>query len=192
MGGSIAVSSEAGAGSVFTVDLPFAYAPDDLIGSPERCGNGQRVLVVNRTEELRTHFCDVLALENFRVDEASDAKTALRKLGAAAQRGLPFEMCFIKWDTSEDMQLFVAQIRKTASSPALKIILTGQDKDELNDAAAVCGADATLCRPVFRSNLAAVGAGRTGQTHAQPKTAQSTALAGAHVLLAEDLSLIHI
>lgn len=189
MGGSIAVSSEAGVGSVFTVDLPFAYAPDDLSGNAQRCGNGQRVLVVNQTEELKTHLCDALAKENFRVDEASGAETALRRLGEAEQRGAPFEMCFIKWDIAEDMRLLAAQIRQTANSPALKIVLTGQDQDELDDAAAMCGADATLCRPVFRSDLAALMAGLTGQGHDQPRTEQSTVLAGAHVLLVEDNEL---
>lgn len=60
MGGSISVSSEVGVGSVFTVELPFAYAPDSMGESMERCGSGQQVLVVNEVAELKAHLADVL------------------------------------------------------------------------------------------------------------------------------------
>jgi two-component system sensor histidine kinase/response regulator len=52
--------------------------------------------------------------------------------------------------------------------------------------AALCGADATLCRPVFHSDLAVLMTVLTGQNQDQTKPEQSAVLAGKQVLLAED------
>ena len=93
MGGSITVTSELGAGSVFAVELPFACAPDDNGENGNRCGNGQSVLIVNQVDELRIHLADLLEKENFRVDAAADADTGLSKVHTAAQRGTPYELC---------------------------------------------------------------------------------------------------
>lgn len=186
MGGSITVSSEVGKGSVFTVDLPFGYVPEDMDEMIHRCGSGQRVLVVNQVEELKTHLADVLEKENFQVDSASDAHTALQMLHTAAKSGSPYELYFIKWDVSQKMQMFVSQIRNEGENPSLKIILTGQEQDELDNLASICSADATLCRPVFHSELERLMAELMEQSHGQPETEQPSVLAGARVLLVED------
>lgn len=184
MGGSISVSSEVGAGSTFTVDLPFA--PAAVGRDTERCGNGQRVLVVNQVTELEKHLAYMLAKENFQVDSVSGEEDALHKIRAAVQSGTPYELCFIKWNISVDMRLFVQIIRKEAKNADLIIILTGQDQDELNDTASLCGADATLCRPVFHSDIAELMAELTGQKSVQPEQETSTVLAGAQVMVVED------
>ncbi len=186
MGGTIAVSSEEGAGSIFTVDLPFAYEPDDVDGNAELCGGGQLVLVVNEIEELRTHLANVVEKEGFRVDSAPDEAAALHRIHAAAQSGAPYEMCFVKWNISRDMELFISKMRKEAKNTALKIILTGQDQDELDDTAVLCGADATLCRPVFHSDFVELMGELRGENHDGPKAERSDVLDGVQVLLVED------
>ena len=185
MGGSIAAQSEVGVGSTFTVKLPFAYAPD-CAGEAKHCGNGQPVLLVDQVEKLRTHLAGVLEKENFRADAAADAQTALQMAQTAAQSGTPYALCFAKWDVSGKMRLFAEEIRKAADNADLKIILTGQDQDELDGAAALCGADATLRQPVFRSDLAALMARLTEPAPAQPGAERCAVLAGARVLVVED------
>lgn len=185
MGGSITAQSQVGAGSTFTVELPFAYAPGHT-GEATRCGNGQRALLVDRAEKLRTHLADMLGKENFRVDTAADGQAALQLAQAAAQNGAPYALCFAKWDVSPQMQLFAADLRKAADNAGLKLILTGQDQDELDGAAALCGADATLCRPVFRSDIAALMTRLTQPAPTQPQAERSSVLAGAQVLVVED------
>lgn len=185
MGGSITVTSEVGVGSVFTVDLPFDTL-DDTGKSVERCGNGRPVLIVNQVEELKTNLAEVLKRENFQVDTADGEETALQMVQTAAQGGNPYELCFIKWDVSQKMPVFSDRIRQEAKNTNMKIILTGQDRDELDDTAALCGADATLCHPVFHSDITQLMMELAGQKNTQSKVEQSVVLAGTQVLLVED------
>lgn len=186
MGGSITVSSQLGVGSVFTVDLPFGYVENAADEHVERCGCGRPVLIVNQVLELETHLAVVLEKERFQVDRASDEETALRLVQLAGESKKPYELCFIKWDFSQDMKCLAADIRKMAKNDSLKIILTGQDQDELDDAAALCGADATLRRPVFHSGIAKLMTELVGQKRSQKKKEQSTVLNNAQILVVED------
>lgn len=186
MGGTIAVTSELNVGSVFTVELPFGWAPASKDENIARCGNGQRILIVNQAPDLKTHLAEVLEKEKFQVATAADPETALKMIATAAQSDAPYELFFVKWNACQDMRQFISELRREAGNPGLKIILTGQDRDELDDTAASCGADATLCRPVFHSGIAELMGKLSGQNDGQSKTKQSTLLAGAQVLVVED------
>ncbi|PNV62891.1 hybrid sensor histidine kinase/response regulator [Clostridium sp. chh4-2] len=186
MGGSVTVSSKLGEGSVFTVDLPFGYVQDNAADHGKRCGCGQPVLIVNQILELETHLAVLLENEKFQVDCASDEEAALSLVRQATESGHPYELCFIKWDFSPDIKRLTEDIRRMAQKDGLKIILTGQDQDELDDAAALCGADATLRRPVFHSGIAALMEELTEQKTSQKKEKISTVLDHAQVLVVED------
>lgn len=186
MGGSISVSSVVDEGSVFTLELPFDRAPDDVGEPMERYGKGQPVLIINQVEQLADHLAVVLAKEAFQVDAASNGETALAMAEAAAQRGRPYVWCVVKWDFSADMGRFAADLRNRADNPGLKVILTGQDPDELDEAAAACGADATLCRPVFHSDIVELVEELAGQTNARPGAGRADVLRGVQVLVVED------
>ena len=67
------------------------------------------------------------------MDSVSDVESALSRMHTAAQSGAPYEMCFVKWDISHEMQQFAVKMREEAGNTGLKIILTGQDQDELDD-----------------------------------------------------------
>ncbi len=186
MGGSIAVSSELGSGSVFTVDLPFSCAPDSAPGREERCGRGRPVLVVDHFSETETHFANVLAGEAFVVDSAVGEEAALDMLRLAGDRGTPYELCFIQQSFSQDMGRLIAVIRDKGRNADLKIILTGLDQDELDQEAALYGADAALCRPAFHSDIAGLMRKLAGQKRDQSKQEESSILDGAQILVVED------
>lgn len=186
MGGSISVTSQVGAGSVFTVDLPFAYELEDMDETMERCGHGQSALVINQVEDLKIHLAVVLEKENFQVDTAPDGPAALEMIQKASVNGSPYELCFIKWNIAKDIQPFAEALRKAASPADLKLILTGQDPDELDAAAALCSADATLCRPVFHSDIVKLMQELNAPKSDQHQIKQSLVLAGTQVLLVED------
>ncbi len=187
MGGSISVNSEVGVGSVFSVELPFA--PGDEGQHVERCGNGQPVLIVNQVEKLAEHLAVVLAKEGFQVAAAPDEDTALNMIQSAAEQGIPYEWCVIRWNFSENMRRLTAELRKRAGNGNFKIILTGQDQDELNDASALCGADAVLCRPVFHSDILALMKALTDQPASCAEGNRPAVLDGAQILVAEDNDL---
>ena len=186
MGGSVSAASEVGKGSVFTVDLPFGYAPDDSDEHAQPCGSGQPVLILNQIVEICSHLAAVLTREHFQVDSVSDEDAALDRIQRAAEGGKPYAFCFIKPDVSRDMRQLTADIRAKGGKDGIKIILTGYDQDELDTTAAACGADATLCRPAFHSNIVSLMKELTGQRQEQAIREKPTVLAGARVLVAED------
>ena len=146
----------------------------------------QPVLIINQIVELEPHLAVVLEKEQFQVDSTTDAETVLDRIQAAAEHGSPYEFCFVKWDFSEDMPALISNIRQAARNDRLKVVLTGRDQDELDDAASLCGADATLCRPVFHSDIAGLMARLTGQNINNADTQQQTMLDNVQILAAED------
>ncbi len=186
MGGSITVSSELGSGSIFTVDIPFTSAPEDTVQNILPCGCGQTALIVDLDAEMETHLTTILGKENFKADVADTVDNALHYLRASAENNSPCELCFIKWDISQDMKLLVETFRKAGGNDSFKIILMGQDQDELDDAAALCDADGTLCRPAFHSDIAELMAKLTGRKQDQPTKEDPDILNGEQVLVVED------
>lgn len=186
MGGSLTVSSEVGVGSTFRVELPFGYTQETQAETEKTCGDGKRILIVNQIPKLETHLGDVFSHEGFEVHAAGTEEEALHILQTAAEREEHYELCFVKWDFSKDLKRFVEELRKASLSAALKIVVTGYDQDELDDTADLCGAEATLCRPVFHSDIVRLMLELTGKKQSQSKTELSTVLRGTQVLVVED------
>ncbi len=68
------------------------------------------------------------------------------------QNGTPYELCFVKWDVCQEMKLFASKIRSESDNPDLKLILTGQDQDDLDDVSSMwCRCDSVPSGIPFRS-----------------------------------------
>ena len=186
MGGSITVTSQAGVGSTFRVELPFGSAQDERADHDKMCGNSQRVLIVSRDEGSEPYFAGLLTQEGFAVSFAETADRALDLLHTAAEDGTPFEMCFVQWNYCSDMKRMVEDLREGSENRELKIIVTGYDQDELDEVAALCGAKATLCRPVFHTDIVHLMHRIKDGKRVRPEAQISTVLNGARVLLVED------
>ena len=81
-GGSIAVESEPGSGTTFSIELPLAAAEPSLPVPIERglprLGSGERVLVVEDDSAVRSVTVGALERAGYAVTEAADGASALR------------------------------------------------------------------------------------------------------------------
>ncbi|HJT20436.1 MAG TPA: ATP-binding protein [Nitrospira sp.] len=87
MGGFIAVTSQAGAGTLFTISLPRAEDPRAVRGrTPHEPASIDRptVLLVEDDEDVRVAVSDMLKVAGYLVEEACDGMDALRRLSDMA------------------------------------------------------------------------------------------------------------
>lgn len=180
MGGTITVSSEIGVGSTFRVELPFGYTQE--MDASEACGNGRRVIIVNQSPKLQTHLRDVLRRDGFEVDSAKTEDEAMNLLQAPNE----YDICFISWNFTKDLKTLADKIRQASHREGMKVVIGGYDQDDLDDAASLCRADATLCRPAFHADIVRLMRKLDGEQPAVRDADQSTVLRGTQVLVVED------
>lgn len=151
MGGTISLNSQVGAGSTFCVKLPFEFAQKEPDYS--RCGEGKRVLILNSEEEIQTYLAELLKQEAFSVDAASSLEEGITMVSRALKEGRQYDLCFVRWNLIPDMGEVSLRISGAAGQSVPKLILTGYDKDEIEDTAKEIGAVAVLCRPAFPTDI---------------------------------------
>ncbi len=186
MGGDIAVASEEGRGSVFTVELPFG------LGEAREDQEGQlaplRVLVVKGDAAARGHAIFLLERLGVEAREAPDVASAVEALRHAKATGAPFDVCLLGWRLS-DMEGVDAARRIRAEGDALMLVACVNDKSAIEAEAREAGVDEFLATPVFssalRDMLAELSRRRSGVVRA-PAVGKSYDFSGRRVLLVED------
>ncbi len=186
MGGDIAVASEEGRGSVFTVELPFG------LGEARPDQEGQlaplRVLVVKGDAAARRHALFLLERLGAEAREAPDVAGALEELRHAKATGAPFDVCLLGWRLS-DMEGVEAARRIRAEGEALLLVACVNDKSAIEAEAREAGVDEFLATPVFssalRDMLAEFSRRRSGVERA-PAVGKSYDFSGRRALLVED------
>ena len=186
MGGDIAVASEEGKGSVFTVELPFG------LGEARQEQGGQlvplRVLVVKSDAAARRHAIFLLQRLGVEAQEAPDAATAVERLRRAQEEGTPFDVCLLGWRLS-DMDGVAAARRIRATGDALLLVACANDRSAIETEAREAGVDAFLATPVFSSALRDMlteFSHRRSGTERTPPARKSYDFSGRRVLLVED------
>ncbi len=78
------------------------------------------------------------------------------------------------------------KIRQASHREGMKGVIGGYDQDDLDDAADLCRADATLCRPAFHADIVRLMRKLDGEQPAVRDADHSTVLRGTQVLVVED------
>lgn len=184
MGGSIYVESKVNEGSSFHVEIPVTLQkqqPKEMLSLEHK----EKVLILNQVDEVRTQLGLLLDDEGFIVESAQALNDALHLLNQAEKDNAGFTMCLVRWDFAKDMNKVAQQI-KEASTTSIKIIVTGFDKDELEEVKQQMNADDILCRPVFHKDFKDLMRRLYELSSEEDEICVEKALAGKHVLIVED------
>ncbi len=156
MGGDITVASDPGKGSIFTVRVPAAVAeaqPEAATtaeATPAGSGAAGTVLVVDDDPAARNLLVRFLSHEGFRVDEAPDGDTALRRARAARPHVITLDVLMPGMDGW-------AVLTALKADPALAdipvVMLSVVDEKHIGFA---LGASDFLTKPIERERLVAV------------------------------------
>ncbi|MFT3733785.1 MAG: response regulator [Rhodocyclaceae bacterium] len=195
MGGSVAVSSEPGHGSIFSLELPVTRLPESRSAPiPSVDLRNRRALVIDDNEHAATLLADLLRSLSFVVETASSGHEGIDKLAAADARMQGFDLVFIDWkmpglsgrDTAGQMQLLSLK----NDLPLLVLIAPAAER---NHGADNVHFDATLAKPLVPSEVFDAVATLLAASPQAARRADSTAstqsltrLHGRSVLLVED------
>jgi CheY-like chemotaxis protein len=161
-GGDIAVESDVGRGSTFTVRLPAApetivTVPAGPVAPPTAAGPGLRILVVDDEEGIRTFLRTSLKLLGHRPRVAADARAALAALASE-----PFDVVLTDLGLPGVSGEEVARAAARLHPPLPVVLLTGWADQLRDERTTIDGVTRVLSKPVtigtLRQTLAAVTA----------------------------------
>ncbi|MGN7293126.1 response regulator [Rhizobium sp. SAFR-030] len=175
-GGSIAVDSEPGAGSVFTVRMPFTIASERRLNEavPQSVRNA-RVLVIDDNEINRKILIEQLTIWGFDCVAVESGREGIEVLRGAAGMGIAIDALILDYQMPDMNGLAVAQlIRSDPLMCAVPILfLTSMDTASTNASFQLLNIDAHLMKParahLLRSTLSDVI--RTGRAQRRNRQA---------------------
>ena len=156
MGGSIAVDSEEGRGSVFSFELSFARC-----GEPQSAPvlppalHGARVLLVDDNPLALEVLCEAMSGLPLHADTAGDGATALDLVLAADVAGHPYALVLTDWQMPGIDGIELA--RRIAAQPLGRqpgmVLVTAFGRDDTQREAEAAGFAGFLFKPIAQSAL---------------------------------------
>lgn len=154
MGGSIAVESELGEGSTFTVVLPFMVDRSSAQTKKPRAFSTLRALIVDDDESECEYAASILKRLKIKSDGVHDGKAALRKVKAREESGYPYDFCLMDWKMPQEDGIVASKnIREHCKSDLPIIMLTAYDTEAIKDEALKAGVNLVVSKPLFESTL---------------------------------------
>ena len=191
MGGTIAVESEEGKGSVFTVTLNLRLASQPVKYAPIAELQGARALVVDDDIETCRSVCKMLRSIEMQPDWTVTGKEAVLRAQDAAELQDEYKVYIVDY-LMPDMNGIetVRRIRKVIGESVPIIVLTAYDWTDFEQEAREAGVTAFVAKPLFMSELRSVLTQRVQLEEPQPEVeANDGDLSGRRILLVEDNAL---
>ncbi len=191
MGGTLSVTSEPDAGSVFTARLPFARSGSVAQASSSVDLSGLRVLVVDDNATNRLVLDRLLVSWGCLPDSVDGAEPGLDLLVSAAVAGTPYDVMLLDLNMPDVDGYELA--RRATQDPRLAglrlVMLTSSGQRGEAERAAEAGVAGYLTKPVRSAQLHGVLVTVLGRSAARTKdvvTTEHPAVQGSRLLLAED------
>ena len=140
--GDIAVESEKGKGTTFTVELPFKTTGHTSEPVDKSQFKSLRMLVVDDEKSAREYIGMLLERIGVKYDLATSGVDALEKVRAAKAAGKDYNMCLLDWKMPGlDGVDVTRELRKIVPAGMMIIIASAYDTSEMEDEAVDAGAD---------------------------------------------------
>ena len=199
MNGDIAVESEKGVGSTFTVTVTLKTTGRSAHAAHSKMlPTGLRALVVDDDPVALEHAQLVAESIGIRTEIAASGAEALAMIRSRRTQGEPYRLILPAWKMSGmDGIAFTRELRGIDGGEAMVILLTGYDWEDAREEAAQAGVDAILSKPLFTDSLTDCVQKILSRREQDVETDQadglddpaSKGLAGRLVLVAEDMEL---
>ena len=201
MNGDIAVESEKGVGSTFTVTVTLKTSGRSAHAAQSKMlPTGLMALVVDDDLVAREHAQLVAESIGIQTDIAADGAEALAMIRSRRAQGEPYRLILPAWKMSGmDGIALTRELRGIDGGDAMVVLLTGFDWEDAREEAAQAGVDDILSKPLFTDSLThcvqKILSHReqneeiTPDPSAERDNPASKELAGSIVLVVEDMEL---
>ena len=155
MHGSIAVHSQKGKGSVFTVELPFETIQQSKSEQNyATCLQQLHVLVVDDEQSGAEYTGALLKRLQVPYELASSGQKALQMIDERQAEDCPYDVILLDCQMPGLDGLEVArQIRRDYGEKAIIIIVSAYDVSQIEEEAKAAGVDRLISKPLFQSTL---------------------------------------
>ena len=154
MGGTITVESEPGAGSKFTVEVPFEVVEDEGTEFERIDLADAKVLFVDDDPDICESTIDMLASIGIFGECTQSGAEAVDLVVGAHRRGCDYHTIIVDWIMpGMDGLETIRRIRREIGNRTPIVLLSAYDWSEVENEAVEAGVTAFLSKPLFKSKL---------------------------------------